>query len=112
MTKFYCDVLHDVVSWPIISDFLIGEGWKFKCGITCSVLCVPACVCEEAESVCAQCVAPYISSILEALAEKINAAYSEMQHTLRTQMDALFTLESGGAEETKKVTSQSVSTAL
>lgn len=72
------------------------------------LLCVPACVCEEAASVCAQSVAPYISSILEALAEKINEAFSEMQCTLRTQMDAAFTPEGGGAEEIKKVTSQSI----
>lgn len=103
----FCTMLS--VSRSITSDFLIGEGWKFKCGITCSVLCVPECVCKEVESVCAQCVVPYISSILEALAERINTAFSDMQHTLRTQMDAVFTLESGGAEQTQKVTSQSVS---
>lgn len=75
------------------------------------VLCVPGGVCEEAEGVCAECVAPYISSVLEALAEKISAGFSEMQQTLRTQMDAVFAHKSGGTEETKKVKGQSASTA-
>lgn len=74
-----------------------------------SPFCVPACVCEEADIVCAQCVAPYISSVLEALAEKTSATYREMQQTLRTQMDAVFTLDGGGVQETEKVTSLSAS---
>lgn len=72
---------------------------------------VPACLCEEAEGVCAQCVAPYISSVLEALAEKISAGFSEMQQTLRTQMDAVLTHKGGGTEETKKVKGQRATTA-
>lgn len=90
---------------------LLERKKKIQCGITGSALCVPACVCEEAEGVCAECVAPYISSVLEALAEKISAGFSEMQQTLRTQMDAVFAHKSGGTEETKKVKGQSASTA-
>lgn len=67
------------------------------------MLCVPASVCEEAEAVCGQCVAPYLSSVLEALVENISAGFSDMQQTLRTQMDAAFTHTSGGTEQTKEV---------
>lgn len=63
-------------------------------------------MCEEAESACAQWVAPYIPSVLEALAEKISAAFREMQETLRRQMDGVFTLDDGGAPETEKVSRQ------
>lgn len=73
--------------------------------------CVPACVCEEAEKVCSESVAPYISSVLEVLAENISAGFQGMQHTLRTQMDAGFTHTGGGTEETKKVKEKSASTA-
>lgn len=73
--------------------------------------CVPACVCEEADKVCGESVAPYISSVLEVLAENISAGFQEMQRTLRTQMDAGFTHTAGGAEETKKVKEKSASTA-
>lgn len=64
-------------------------------------VCVPACICEEAEKVCSESVAPYMSSILEALTENISAGIQGMRHTLQTQMDAAFT--NGGTGDTKKV---------
>ncbi|KAK9539526.1 hypothetical protein VZT92_004627 [Zoarces viviparus] len=64
---------------------------------------VKACILEEAERVCSESVAPYISSILEALTENISAGIHGMQHTLHTQMD--FTHTNGGTEETKKALS-------
>ncbi|XP_068557494.1 protein Niban 1-like [Cebidichthys violaceus] len=64
---------------------------------------VKACVLEEAQRVCSESVAPYISSILEALTENISAGIQGMQHTLHTQMD--FTPTNGGTEETKKALS-------
>ncbi|XP_035861098.1 protein Niban 1-like isoform X2 [Sander lucioperca] len=62
---------------------------------------VKACLCEEAEKVCSESVAPYISSILEALTENISAGIQGMQHTLHTQMDSAFTHTIGATEETK-----------
>ncbi|KAF1383280.1 hypothetical protein PFLUV_G00130220 [Perca fluviatilis] len=62
---------------------------------------VKVCLCEEAEKVCSESVAPYISSILEALTENISAGIHGMQHTLHTQMDSAFTHTIGGTEETK-----------
>lgn len=66
-------------------------------------LCVPACICEEAEKVCGESVAPYVSSILEALVENISAGIQGMQHTLQKQMDSAFTLTNGGTDETNEV---------
>ncbi|XP_034744118.1 protein Niban 1-like isoform X2 [Etheostoma cragini] len=62
---------------------------------------VKACLCEDADKVCIESVAPYISSILEALTENISAGIQGMQHTLYTQMDSAFTHTIGGTEETK-----------
>ncbi|XP_054452805.1 protein Niban 1-like isoform X2 [Anoplopoma fimbria] len=64
---------------------------------------IKACVHEEADKVCSESVAPYMSSILEALTENISAGIQGMQHTLHTQMD--FTHTNGGMEETKKALS-------
>ncbi|XP_075935122.1 protein Niban 1-like [Anarhichas minor] len=64
---------------------------------------VKACVLEEAERVCSESVAPYMSSILEALTENISAGIQGMQRTLYTQMD--FTHTNGGTEKTKKALS-------
>ena len=64
---------------------------------------VPDCICKEAEKVCNDSVAPYMSSILEALTENISVGIQEMQHTLRTQMDTAFTNTNEHTEETKKV---------
>lgn len=69
---------------------------------------VPACISEEAEKVCNESVAPYMSSILEALTGNISAGIQGMQHTLHTQMDAAFTQTNGGTEETKKVRCMSI----
>ncbi|XP_049455149.1 protein Niban 1-like [Epinephelus fuscoguttatus] len=66
---------------------------------------VRACICEEAEKVCCESVAPYMSSILEALTENISAGIHGMQHTLHTQMNSAFTHTNGGTEETKKALS-------
>ncbi|KAK2843969.1 hypothetical protein Q5P01_010628 [Channa striata] len=66
---------------------------------------VRACVCDEAEKVCSECVAPYLSSILEALTENISAGIQGMQQTLHTQMDSAFTATNEGLEETKKALS-------
>ncbi|XP_070775445.1 protein Niban 1-like [Enoplosus armatus] len=66
---------------------------------------VGACIREEAEKVCGESVAPYMSSILEALAENISAGIRGMQHTLHVQMDSAFTHTRGGTEETKEALS-------
>ncbi|XP_073347087.1 protein Niban 1-like [Pagrus major] len=66
---------------------------------------VRECICEEAEKVCSECVAPYMSSILEVLTENISAGIQGMQHTLHTQMDSAFTHTNGGTPETKKALS-------
>nr|XP_046263698.1 protein Niban 1-like [Scatophagus argus] len=66
---------------------------------------VRACICEEAEKVCSESVAPYLSSVLEALTENISAGIQEMQRTLHTQMDSAFTHTNGGTGETKKTLS-------
>ncbi|XP_049889643.1 protein Niban 1-like isoform X1 [Epinephelus moara] len=66
---------------------------------------VRACICEEAEKVCCESVAPYMSSILEALTENISAGIHGMQHMLHTQMNSAFTHTNGGTEETKKALS-------
>ncbi|XP_053185296.1 protein Niban 1-like [Scomber japonicus] len=63
------------------------------------------CICKEAEKVCNDSVAPYMSSILEALTENISVGIQEMQHTLRTQMDTAFTNTNEHTEETKKALS-------
>ncbi|XP_042284201.1 protein Niban 1-like isoform X2 [Thunnus maccoyii] len=66
---------------------------------------VRACICKEAEKVCNESVAPYMSSILEALTENISAGIQGMRNTLHTKMDAAFTQTKGGTEETKKALS-------
>ncbi|XP_063318250.1 protein Niban 1-like [Pelmatolapia mariae] len=66
---------------------------------------VRACVCEEAEKVCSESVAPYMSSILEALTENISGGILGMQRTLKTQMDSAFLHKNEGTEETKKALS-------
>ena len=66
-------------------------------------VCVPVCICEEAEKVCSESVAPYMSSMLDALTENISAGIQTMQRTLHTHMDSAFTHTNGGTEETKKV---------
>ncbi|XP_028284159.1 protein Niban-like isoform X2 [Parambassis ranga] len=66
---------------------------------------VRACICEEACKVCSECVAPYLSSILDALTENISAGILGMQETLHTQMDSTFSHTNGGTEETKKALS-------
>ncbi|XP_045907005.1 protein Niban 1-like [Micropterus dolomieu] len=66
---------------------------------------VRACICEEAEKVCGESVAPYVSSILEALVENISAGIQGMQHTLQKQMDSAFTLTNGGTDETNEALS-------
>ncbi|XP_030258564.1 protein Niban 1-like [Sparus aurata] len=63
---------------------------------------VRECICEDAEKVCSECVAPYMSSILEALTEHISAGIQGMRHTLHTRMDSAFTHTNGGTPETKK----------
>ncbi|KAM4551663.1 protein Niban 1-like [Odontesthes bonariensis] len=73
---------------------------------------VRACICEEAEKVCSESVAPYMCSILEALTENIGAGILGMQHTLHTQMDSAFSLTDGRTEETKKVLSSLRSVSL
>ncbi|XP_030607957.1 protein Niban 1-like [Archocentrus centrarchus] len=66
---------------------------------------VRACVCEEAEKVCSESVAPYMSSILEALTENISAGILGMQRTLNAQMDSAFSHTNERTEETKKALS-------
>lgn len=61
------------------------------------------CVREEAETVHTECVAPYLLSIIEVLAENTSAGIEEMQQTLHTQIDSAFTHKNGGGtEETKE----------
>lgn len=72
-------------------------------------MCLPESICGDAEKVCSECVAPYMSSILEALTEHISAGIQGMQHTLHTQMDSAFTHTNGGTPETKKVRETCVS---
>lgn len=72
-------------------------------------VCLPECICEDAEKVCSECVAPYMSSILEALTEHISAGIQGMRHTLHTRMDSAFTHTNGGTPETKKVRETCVS---
>lgn len=64
---------------------------------------VAACICEEAEKVCSESVAPFLSSILEVMSENIGAGILGMQETLHTQMDSDFSLTNGGMEKTKQV---------
>ncbi|XP_037314466.2 protein Niban 1-like [Pungitius pungitius] len=64
---------------------------------------VKARVLGEAESVCSESVAPFMSSILEVLTESISAGIQQMQLTLQTQMDVIHT--NGGAEDTNKALS-------
>ncbi|XP_058506458.1 protein Niban 1-like [Solea solea] len=63
---------------------------------------VRVCICDEAEGLYSESVAPYLSSIFEVLAENISAGIQGMQHTLHTQMDSVFT-HAKGTEETNKV---------
>ncbi|XP_028987066.1 protein Niban 1-like [Betta splendens] len=63
---------------------------------------VRACLYEDAERECNECVAPYLSSILEVLTENISAAIQEMQNTFHTQMDSALTCTNGGKEATLK----------
>uniref|UniRef100_A0A673BU74 Niban 1/2/3 domain-containing protein n=3 Tax=Sphaeramia orbicularis TaxID=375764 RepID=A0A673BU74_9TELE len=62
---------------------------------------IRASICDEAENVCNESIAPYMSSILEALTENISTAIQAMQHTLQTRMDAALRDKNGGTEETK-----------
>ncbi|RVE62013.1 hypothetical protein OJAV_G00173310 [Oryzias javanicus] len=64
---------------------------------------VRACICEEAGKVCSESVAPFLSSILEALSENIGAGILGMQETLHTQMDSGFSLTNGGTEGIKQI---------
>lgn len=57
---------------------------------------------------CSEFVAPYMSSILEALTENISAGILGMQRTLRAQMDSAFSHTNGGREETEKVRATSL----
>uniref|UniRef100_A0A8C4D9H2 Niban 1/2/3 domain-containing protein n=1 Tax=Dicentrarchus labrax TaxID=13489 RepID=A0A8C4D9H2_DICLA len=66
---------------------------------------VKVCICEEAEKVYDEAVAPYMTSILEALTENISAGIQGMQRTLQTQMDSAFTHTNGGTEEMNKALS-------
>ncbi|XP_070830593.1 protein Niban 1-like [Chaetodon trifascialis] len=66
---------------------------------------VRACIHEEAEKVCSESVAPYMSSILEALTENISTGIQGMQRSLHTQMDSAFTHTNGGTGDTKKALS-------
>ncbi|XP_040911960.1 protein Niban 1-like isoform X2 [Toxotes jaculatrix] len=66
---------------------------------------IRGCVCEEADKVYSESVAPYMSSILEVLTEHISAGIQGMQKELHTQMDSAFTNTNGGTEETKKALS-------
>lgn len=52
---------------------------------------------------CAESVAPYMSSILEALTENISAGIVGMRSTLHTQMDSVLSQANGETEATKKV---------
>ncbi|XP_029380046.1 protein Niban-like [Echeneis naucrates] len=63
---------------------------------------VRACICEEAEKVYSEAIAPYMSSILEVLTENISAGIQGMRQTLHTQMDSAFKATTGCSEETKK----------
>uniref|UniRef100_A0A3Q2NP75 Protein Niban n=1 Tax=Fundulus heteroclitus TaxID=8078 RepID=A0A3Q2NP75_FUNHE len=63
---------------------------------------VRACILEEAEKVCGECVVPYLSSILEALTEHIGAGILGMQGALRARMNAAFSLTNENTEDTKK----------
>ncbi|KAF6727678.1 Protein Niban [Oryzias melastigma] len=67
---------------------------------------VRACICEEAEKVCSESVAPFLSSILEVMSENIGAGILGMQETLHTQMDSDFSLTNGGMEKTKQISSR------
>ncbi|KAM9349093.1 protein Niban 1-like [Symphorus nematophorus] len=66
---------------------------------------VRACICEEAEKVCSESVAPYMLSILEALTENISAGIQGMRQALHTQMDSTVSHTNGGTGETKKALS-------
>ncbi|XP_007565182.1 protein Niban [Poecilia formosa] len=63
---------------------------------------VRAYICEEAEKVCSESVMPYMPSIIEALTEHIGGGILGMQDTLRTQMNATFSLTNGKEEDTQK----------
>ncbi|XP_059200524.1 protein Niban 1-like [Centropristis striata] len=66
---------------------------------------VKGCICEEAERECSVSVAPFMSSILEALTETIGGGTQSMRHTLHTHMDKAFTHSGGGTEEVQKALS-------
>lgn len=66
-------------------------------------LCVPASLSAEAVAVCSDCVAPYLSSILEALTENISAGIHGMQQALQAQMAPALAQSNGGTGEKKMV---------
>ncbi|XP_068196079.1 protein Niban 1-like isoform X2 [Antennarius striatus] len=63
---------------------------------------VRACICEDAEKMCSESVAPYMSTILEVLTENISAGILGMQHTLHSEIDTAFKHTNGTTGETKK----------
>uniref|UniRef100_UPI003AAB239C protein Niban 1-like n=1 Tax=Centroberyx gerrardi TaxID=166262 RepID=UPI003AAB239C len=71
-----------------------------------------ACICDPAEKLCSDSIAPYLSSILEALTECISGGIQGIQHTLHTQMDAALTHTHGGVEGLEKALSTLRSTSL
>uniref|UniRef100_A0A3B5AUZ0 Protein Niban-like n=1 Tax=Stegastes partitus TaxID=144197 RepID=A0A3B5AUZ0_9TELE len=73
---------------------------------------VRACISEEAEKACSESVAPYMSSILEALTENISSGIVGMRKTLHSQMDSAFSHTNGGTEDTKKALSSLSSISL
>ncbi|XP_034039388.1 protein Niban 1-like [Thalassophryne amazonica] len=73
---------------------------------------VRACIYSEAEKVCAESAAPYMSSVLEVLTESISAEIQAMQHTLHAQMEAAFTHMQGSMGDTEKALGTLRSTTL
>ncbi|KAM9323454.1 protein Niban 1-like isoform 2-T2 [Pholidichthys leucotaenia] len=73
---------------------------------------VRASVCEEAENMCSESIAPYLSSILEVLTETVSAGILGMQDTLRTHMDLALLHTNGGTEDTMKALSSLHSVSL
>ncbi|XP_023126496.2 protein Niban 1-like [Amphiprion ocellaris] len=73
---------------------------------------ITACICEEVVKVCSESVAPYMSSILEALTENISSGIIGMQQILHTEMDSAFSRTKEGKEDTKKALSSLSSISL
>uniref|UniRef100_A0A3P8SS36 Niban 1/2/3 domain-containing protein n=1 Tax=Amphiprion percula TaxID=161767 RepID=A0A3P8SS36_AMPPE len=73
---------------------------------------ITACICEEVVKVCSESVAPYMSSILEALTENISSGIIGMQQILHTEMDSAFSHTKEGTEDTKKALSSLSSISL